>query len=456
MSIPIRSVRLEKRTSRSLDILSGSSGEIFFDADQNTLRLYTANQADSVIMASREWVTQNTFSGNYNDLENLPVISSDWADITNKPVFASIATSGSYNDLLDTPDLSALEVDISTIDNIGDVDTTTRDLTVGHILQWDGTNWSNTPLAEFEDTNTTYSIGSGATAEGANIILTDSEGITTESEIVGGTNIAVIVNAEGKIEVGVSAFSLGDLSDTNITDIEDGQQLVYQSGEWVNVNGPPPPIQLSDFSVTTDAASGSGSLSYDNTTGVFTFAPADLSTLSSDLDLSGNNINGTGNIDVDGTITANSFNLNTGTPEITSESTITLTAPNGIVLDGLAILEKTTETITSLTGATGTVVHDVSQTHVFFHTGAVADFTANFTNLPTTNDRSTTVVLMILNSVGNAYTCNAVEIDGVSQDVLWQGGNVPTGNAGIDVVSFTLIRLDDAWGVIGNATAYTV
>ena len=36
---------------------------------------------------------------------------------------------------------------------------------------------------------------------------------------------------------------------------------------------------LDDFSVTTAAASGAGSLSYNNTTGVFTFAPADTSLL---------------------------------------------------------------------------------------------------------------------------------------------------------------------------------
>lgn len=35
-------------------------------------------------------------------------------------------------------------------------------------------------------------------------------------------------------------------------------------------------VELTDFSVTTDAASNGGSLSYDNTTGTFTFAPADL------------------------------------------------------------------------------------------------------------------------------------------------------------------------------------
>ena len=35
-------------------------------------------------------------------------------------------------------------------------------------------------------------------------------------------------------------------------------------------------LALTDLSVTTSAASGGGTLTYDNTSGVFTFAPADL------------------------------------------------------------------------------------------------------------------------------------------------------------------------------------
>ena len=73
MPIPVRSIRLEKRTSKSLDTLSGASGEIFFDADQNTLRIYTANQADSIVLADRTWVQNNTFDGDYNNLTNQPI-----------------------------------------------------------------------------------------------------------------------------------------------------------------------------------------------------------------------------------------------------------------------------------------------------------------------------------------------------------------------------------------------
>jgi len=46
----------------------------------------------------------NVFSGNYNDLTNLPVMfDGTWGSLTGKPAFAPVATSGSFNDLTDMP-----------------------------------------------------------------------------------------------------------------------------------------------------------------------------------------------------------------------------------------------------------------------------------------------------------------------------------------------------------------
>ena len=54
---PQRSLRLEKRSTKSLDTLSGASGEIFYDADNATLRMYTTNAGQNIKMATQEWVS---------------------------------------------------------------------------------------------------------------------------------------------------------------------------------------------------------------------------------------------------------------------------------------------------------------------------------------------------------------------------------------------------------------
>lgn len=83
-------------------------------------------------------------------------------------------------------------------------------------------------------------------------------------------------------------------------------------------------IALTDLSVGGEgAASGDGGIAYNNTTGVFTYTPPDLSSyltsetftelsqdttpqLGGDLDLNSNDITGTGNINIQGTVTQGS------------------------------------------------------------------------------------------------------------------------------------------------------
>ena len=124
MSKPQRSLRLEKRSARSLEVLSGAPGEIFFDNDNGTLRVYTDNAGDSIILANRQWVTDNT--KDYNSLINTPTLS-------------SVAASGDYNDLINVP----AGVDISTLTNIGDV--YVDNLQQDDALVWDGSLWTNRP-----------------------------------------------------------------------------------------------------------------------------------------------------------------------------------------------------------------------------------------------------------------------------------------------------------------------
>ena len=78
-------------------------------------------------------------------------------------------------------------------------------------------------------------------------------------------------------------------------------------------------ITLSNFSVSTSSASGGGSLSYNNTTGEFTFAPADLSTFTTRSSFSVSTATASGG-------GALSYNNTTGAFTFTPSAGITLTS----------------------------------------------------------------------------------------------------------------------------------
>lgn len=201
---------------------------------------------------------------------------------------------------------------------------------------------------------------------------------------------------------------------------------------------------------------GYSNLTFDNTTNT----------------LSTGNINATGNLVIAGNIstgnvtsnvsTANTINVGniniTGTfagnvsgaqTNITSVGTLT-----GLTVNGLASFNLTADLIQLKTGATGVVTHDVSLGGIFYHTTPAANFTANFTNLPVTNNRAILVSVVIVQG-STPYVPNAVQIDGASYTLKWYSGSVATGNASkTDVVTFSLLRVSNSWTVFAQLSNY--
>lgn len=141
-----------------------------------------------------------------------------------------------------------------------------------------------------------------------------------------------------------------------------------------------------------------------------------------------------------------------GLGNVTNESKATMfTSPT---FTGTTTLQQTSEVINTKTGATGTVTHDFSMTAIWYHSSIASNFTANFTNIPVT-DRRISVCTLILNQGAAAYIPNGVEIGGVAQTINWLGGSVPVGTANKkDIVSFTIIRSDLIWTVLGSLSSY--
>lgn len=139
------------------------------------------------------------------------------------------------------------------------------------------------------------------------------------------------------------------------------------------------------------------------------------------------------------------------------DSTLLVDGVNGIIPASVisGSFAGTQEAFNTLTGATGTVVHDCTNAHIFYHTTPAADFTANFTNL-NLNAESATTLSIVISQGATAYIPSAVEIGGVAQTLLWQGGSAPTGTtSGTDVVAFSILNDGGTYVVMGQLVGFS-
>jgi len=167
---------------------------------------------------------------------------------------------------------------------------------------------------------------------------------------------------------------------------------------------------------------------------------------------------------VNGTIPA--ANLSGALPALDASSLTNIDAANitgslsGVAVStaditGYGVFTGTEEAFATLTGATGTVAHDCDNGHIFYHTTPAADWTANFTNLGLTAEYATTLSIVI-DQGATAYIPSAVEIGGVAQTLLWQGGSAPSGTAdGTDVVAFSILNDGGTYIVMGQLVGFS-
>ena len=124
------------------------------------------------------------------------------------------------------------------------------------------------------------------------------------------------------------------------------------------------------------------------------------------------------------------------------------------VTGNLNITSGVHEKFATLTGSTGTVAHDCSTGHIFYHTGVAANFTANFTNLSLAQEDAINLAIVI--TQGNtAYIPNAVQIGGAAQTIIWQSNSAPTGtDNGTDTFSFTILNDGGTYIVLGQMVSF--
>jgi hypothetical protein len=171
-------IRIIPRPQDFLDRNVGSSGELFYNRETSSLRVFSGKDTGGyeIARADLDNISDSDFAAKAT-AAGITGATPDWEDITNKPTFATVATSGSYEDLTDQPIIP--------------------DLT-GY-------------ATEAYVNNAVLNVSSSGSSETFSLIVTgDDSTLTTINsgetfQIAGGVGITTSVDIEGKITINASA-----------------------------------------------------------------------------------------------------------------------------------------------------------------------------------------------------------------------------------------------------------
>lgn len=106
-------------------------------------------------------------------------------------------------------------------------------------------------------------------------------------------------------------------------------------------------------------------------------------------------------------------------------------------------------------GATNSVVvYDFNNGSTFYHSTASTNYSANFINIPETDNRTITTKV-IISQGPTGYSPNSILINGVTQSVKWLGGTYSVSSNSVDVIEFTFLRTNSWIEVLGQITSFS-
>jgi len=479
---------------------------------KNYLTDYTVTESDVTQHESALSITESQITDLKNYLTSETNTSISFDNSTNTLSYTDENSTTTDIDLsLYLDDTNLARLTSGTVDGSG-VATFTRDdnttFTVDFSSLFDDTNLARITSAGFDDTNGVLTL----TRDDASTVTADLDGrylnpaapnAEVDNSFIVGNDLTVGLDAtiSGSLKVGPQSYDLS----------------VENNRVGINVNNPScvldvasaesqmevkftQPGQTSEFiSISFKDSNGDGSsiTSFDSKlilNGATVYAGAGFPSSSEQFEVGGNIVaenaefTGTGAVELPegtqaerpGTPAAGMLRFNSDTAlfegyngtewiaveggsSLFSETSagiwdspvITTATLNGdLVVSGLTSLQQTTEVLNTKFAPSGVENHDFSTGAIWYHNNVDFSFTANFTNVPTTSNRAINVVLILDQNPGVGIP-NAVQIDGVSQTINWADATVPTGTAGQkDIVSFTLIRQNSSWLVLGSLNTF--
>lgn len=101
------------------------------------------------------------------------------------------------------------------------------------------------------------------------------------------------------------------------------------------------------------------------------------------------------------------------------------------------------------------VTYDFNTGSIWYHSTATSNYTADFVNLPTTDNRAITATI-IISQGATGYSPNALRISGVTQSIKWSSGTYSVSTNKVDIVGFTFLRTSGTWSqVFGQISSFS-
>lgn len=113
------------------------------------------------------------------------------------------------------------------------------------------------------------------------------------------------------------------------------------------------------------------------------------------------------------------------------------------------------QTLNTITGATGDVTHNCTNSHVFYHSSIAGNFTPNLTELTISNGETTEAVL-VLDQGGTGYIPEALRVNGTGSTIHWEGEAVPTASTNnVDMVEMRIMKQSNAFTTLAKYTKHS-
>jgi len=132
-----------------------------------------------------------------------------------------------------------------------------------------------------------------------------------------------------------------------------------------------------------------------------------------------------------------------------------LSVSGTVSLTGHTIFSETSEVINVTPGATAsTVVYDFNTGVIWYHATASTNYTANFTSMPTTNNRVITTTIMISQG-STGYIPTEVQIEGSAKAIKWANGTYSVSSNKVDIIGLTFVSAGGDWAqVLGQISSF--